>query len=151
MLACTYYDEICCCHYHFRLHCSQHHHIVTVGLARDDMYCFSATRSTHSGALPAKRLWHYLVNEEFLQDIFIRYIFKRRVPQNVSHTIAFTFTIECLYKDYKDSVFMPDFPHWCREESDINTGNSYPCINSYVYYLYCICGGISFYIEQNKT
>jgi hypothetical protein len=31
-------------------------------------------------ALPAKRLWTYLVNEEQSQGIFIKYIFKRKIP-----------------------------------------------------------------------
>jgi len=39
--------------------------------------------SNHSAANPAKRLWHFLVQKESLQEIFIRYIFKRkRVSQD---------------------------------------------------------------------
>jgi len=33
-----------------------------------------------ASALPAKRLWTYLVNEEQTQGIFIKYIFKRKMP-----------------------------------------------------------------------
>lgn len=35
-------------------------------------------------ALPAKRLWKYLVNEEQSQGIFIKYIFKRKAPTPVT-------------------------------------------------------------------
>ncbi|XP_022257757.1 dmX-like protein 2 isoform X5 [Limulus polyphemus] len=35
-------------------------------------------RSQSSAALPAKRLWNFLVRQEPVQDIFIRYIFSRR-------------------------------------------------------------------------
>jgi len=34
--------------------------------------------SSHFSALPAKRLWHYLIRQEPLQDAFIRYIFRKR-------------------------------------------------------------------------
>jgi hypothetical protein len=35
-------------------------------------------------ALPAKRLWTYLVNEEQSQGIFIKYIFKRKATTPVT-------------------------------------------------------------------
>ena len=35
-------------------------------------------RSSHYSALPAKRLWHYLVQQENLHQVFIRYVFKKR-------------------------------------------------------------------------
>ncbi|CAF0799637.1 unnamed protein product, partial [Didymodactylos carnosus] len=37
-------------------------------------------------ALPVKRLWNYLVNEEQLQNIFIKYIFKRKSAVSTSIT-----------------------------------------------------------------
>ena len=39
-------------------------------------------RSNHCSALPAKRLWHSLVKLDFLKEVFIRYIFKKRRPQH---------------------------------------------------------------------
>ncbi|XP_023230378.1 dmX-like protein 2 [Centruroides sculpturatus] len=35
---------------------------------------------SHSSSLPVKRLWNYLVRQEKVQDIFIRYIFPRKLP-----------------------------------------------------------------------
>ncbi|XP_064619402.1 dmX-like protein 1 isoform X3 [Lineus longissimus] len=34
--------------------------------------------TNHHTASPCKRLWHYLVRQEYLQDVFIRYIFKKK-------------------------------------------------------------------------
>lgn len=35
---------------------------------------------SHSSSLPVKRLWNYLIRQELVQDIFIRYIFPRKLP-----------------------------------------------------------------------
>lgn len=37
--------------------------------------------SSHPSALPAKRLWHYLVRKEYITEVFIRYIFKKKKVQ----------------------------------------------------------------------
>uniref|UniRef100_A0A6I8P052 Dmx like 2 n=1 Tax=Ornithorhynchus anatinus TaxID=9258 RepID=A0A6I8P052_ORNAN len=41
-------------------------------------------KSRHSSALPAKRLWHFLVKQELLQDTFLRYIFTKKRNQSES-------------------------------------------------------------------
>uniref|UniRef100_A0ABM5EYN0 DmX-like protein 2 isoform X1 n=1 Tax=Pogona vitticeps TaxID=103695 RepID=A0ABM5EYN0_9SAUR len=41
-------------------------------------------RSKDYSALPAKRLWHFLVKQELLRDAFIRYIFTRKRKQSES-------------------------------------------------------------------
>jgi WD40 repeat protein len=38
--------------------------------------------STHYSARPAKRLWNYLVTRDYLQDVFIRYIFRKQHSMN---------------------------------------------------------------------
>lgn len=48
-------------------------------LPRDCLFLISRSRKSPS-ALPAKRLWTYLVNEEQSQGIFIKYIFKKKIP-----------------------------------------------------------------------
>lgn len=50
--------------------------------------CFLC-RSTHYSSRPAKRLWHYLVNCDYLHDVFIHYVFrKRKTLSEVSRFIA---------------------------------------------------------------
>lgn len=44
----------------------------------------SLLRSTHWSALPAKRLWVYLVHREVLFETFVRYIFRRARDEEVS-------------------------------------------------------------------
>lgn len=39
-------------------------------------------RSKDYSALPAKRLWHFLVKQELLQETFIRYIFTKKRKQS---------------------------------------------------------------------
>jgi len=34
--------------------------------------------SSHYSTRPAKRLWNYLVTRDYLQDVFIRYIFRKQ-------------------------------------------------------------------------
>ncbi|XP_015685249.1 dmX-like protein 2, partial [Protobothrops mucrosquamatus] len=41
-------------------------------------------KSKDYSALPAKRLWHFLVKQELLQDIFIRYTFTKKRKQSES-------------------------------------------------------------------
>ncbi|XP_064151285.1 dmX-like protein 2 isoform X10 [Loxodonta africana] len=41
-------------------------------------------KSRDSSALPVKRLWHFLVKQEVLQDTFIRYIFTKKRKQSES-------------------------------------------------------------------
>nr|XP_014347443.1 PREDICTED: dmX-like protein 2 isoform X3 [Latimeria chalumnae] len=41
-------------------------------------------KSKHYSALPVKRLWHFLVKQEILQDTFIRYIFTKKRRQSES-------------------------------------------------------------------
>lgn len=40
------------------------------------------SRSKDYSALPAKRLWHFLVKQELLQETFIRYIFTKKRKQS---------------------------------------------------------------------
>ena len=43
-------------------------------------------RTSHSSALPVKRLWQFLVKQEEVQETFIRHIFtKKRDPNEVHH------------------------------------------------------------------
>lgn len=44
---------------------------------------FLLCRSTHWSALPAKRLWVYLVHREVLFETFVRYIFRRARDEEV--------------------------------------------------------------------
>lgn len=43
------------------------------------------SRSKDYSALPAKRLWHFLVKQELLQETFIRYIFTKKRKQSEVH------------------------------------------------------------------
>ena len=43
---------------------------------------FFLTRSRDSSALPVKRLWHFLVKQEVLQETFMRYIFTKKRKQS---------------------------------------------------------------------
>lgn len=50
-----------------------------------DILCFfpsALSRSKDYSALPAKRLWHFLVKQELLQETFIRYIFTKKRKQS---------------------------------------------------------------------
>lgn len=61
-------------------------------------------RSKDYSALPAKRLWHFLVKQELLQDIFIRYTFtKKRKQSEVSErnpSVKFCFSSDVLCYSY---------------------------------------------------
>ena len=45
-------------------------------------FFFFLTRSRDSSALPVKRLWHFLVKQEVLQETFMRYIFTKKRKQS---------------------------------------------------------------------
>jgi hypothetical protein len=47
--------------------------------------CNTPFLSSHYSALPVKRLWHHLVREAALKEIFIRHIFKQRREEGSSH------------------------------------------------------------------
>lgn len=51
-------------------------------------------RSKHRAALPVKRLWLSLVHQEALQDVFVRYIFRKR---KLSFKVCMTFTFAFLF------------------------------------------------------
>jgi hypothetical protein len=60
--------------------------------------------STHFSALPAKRLWNYLVTRDYLHDVFIRYIFRKQrslseVSSYVSKTNTSVFVVEKIAHD----------------------------------------------------
>ena len=77
-------------------------------------YFFPCPRSNHFSALPAKRLWHYLVKQEYLQDIFIRYIFKKKQPDQVIFSCSNVVKLLLLktlknmsQNDYSESSIIP--------------------------------------------
>lgn len=50
------------------------------------MSSFFLFRSKHHLSFPARRLWHFLVKQEVLQETLIRYIFtKKRKQSEVGH------------------------------------------------------------------
>ena len=49
-----------------------------IGWTPLDGSCFLCVSSTHYSTRPAKRLWNYLVTRDYLQDVFIRYIFRKQ-------------------------------------------------------------------------
>ncbi|XP_075753347.1 dmX-like protein 2 isoform X2 [Pelodiscus sinensis] len=62
-------------------------------------------RSRDYSALPAKRLWHFLVKQELLQETFIRYIFtkKRKQSESVEDRVE-QVKQNCVAEDHKNKV-----------------------------------------------
>nr|XP_025046516.1 dmX-like protein 2 isoform X1 [Pelodiscus sinensis] len=62
-------------------------------------------RSRDYSALPAKRLWHFLVKQELLQETFIRYIFtkKRKQSESVEDGVE-QVKQNCVAEDHKNKV-----------------------------------------------
>ncbi|KAM4660824.1 dmX-like protein 2 isoform 1-T2 [Amazona ochrocephala] len=62
-------------------------------------------KSKDYSALPAKRLWHFLVKQEILQDTFIRYIFtkKRKQSESVEDRVE-QVKQNCVAEDHKNKV-----------------------------------------------
>lgn len=66
--------------------------------------CCFLFRSTHYSSRPAKRLWHYLVNCDYLQDVFIHYVFrKRKTLSEVSRSSAFHKLLMLSSSSWKES------------------------------------------------
>uniref|UniRef100_A0A803Y0U0 Dmx like 2 n=1 Tax=Meleagris gallopavo TaxID=9103 RepID=A0A803Y0U0_MELGA len=62
-------------------------------------------KSKDYSALPAKRLWHFLVKQELLQETFIRYIFtkKRKQSESVEDRVE-QVKQNCVAEDHKNKV-----------------------------------------------
>uniref|UniRef100_A0A672TXU8 Dmx like 2 n=1 Tax=Strigops habroptila TaxID=2489341 RepID=A0A672TXU8_STRHB len=62
-------------------------------------------KSKDYSALPAKRLWHFLVKQEILQETFIRYIFtkKRKQSESVEDRVE-QVKQNCVAEDHKNKV-----------------------------------------------
>uniref|UniRef100_A0A5F8HIB8 Dmx like 2 n=1 Tax=Monodelphis domestica TaxID=13616 RepID=A0A5F8HIB8_MONDO len=66
-------------------------------------------KSRDSSAFPAKRLWHFLVKQEILQETFIRYIFTKKRRQSES--------VEDLEEQVKQNFVVEDCPN--KVEADL--------------------------------
>lgn len=49
--------------------------------------CSVCFRTSHSSALPVKRLWQFLVKQEEVQETFIRHIFTKKRDPNEVHCV----------------------------------------------------------------
>lgn len=55
--------------------------VMRVCALKNKYVCF-LIRSKHHPSFPARRLWHFLVKQEGLQETFIRYIFTKKRKQS---------------------------------------------------------------------